>query len=361
MTYTQTGRLVKMTGGLYTVRLDSPTPDAPSPLSGAPEYPLAGAPEYPLSGVPEYPLAGALVECRARGQFRHARITPLVGDRVTVQYDHTSYERCEDGTAVPSADRTGLMIVDILPRKNCLIRPPLANVDTMLCVVAAASPDPDIPTIDKLLCILEFNRIEPVMVVGKCELDPARAAELKALYEQAGYRVFVLSCRTGEGLDAFCAYAHATFGGRITAVAGASGAGKSTLLNTAFPGLGLVTGTLSEKIGRGKNTTRHTELFDLTGILAPADSPPSARGYIADTAGFSLLDFERFDFFGLDDLAHTFREFRPCLSECRYTDCTHTTDEGCAVVQAVREGKIPASRHAAYRDLYAVLKEKKKW
>ncbi len=341
MTYTQLGRLIKMTGGLYTVRLDacsSTAGDAPSPL------------------------AGQTVECRARGQFRHARITPLVGDRVTVQYDDTSFVSAADGGVCPSADRTGLVLADIQPRKNSLIRPPLANVDTMLCVVAAASPDPDIPTIDKLLSILEFNRIEPVMVVGKCELDPARAAELRGMYERAGYRVFVLSCYTGEGMEVFADYARTAFRGQITGVAGASGAGKSTLLNTVFPGLGLVTGTLSEKIGRGKNTTRHTELFDLDGDAAnAADKIALGRGYIADTAGFSLLDFERFDFFTLEDLPHTFREFRPYLADCRYTDCTHTTDEGCAVVAAVREGRIGKSRHAAYRELYTILKEKKKW
>ncbi len=322
MTYTQTGRLIKMTGGLYTVRLDPG----------------------------EIPLSGQTVECRARGQFRHARMTPLVGDLVTVQYDDTSYETTTDGTSVPSADRTGLMIADIRPRKNSLIRPPLANVDMMLTVVAAASPDPDIPTIDKLLSILEYNRIEPIMVIGKCELAPDRARQLQEIYERAGYRVFVLSCYTGEGLEAFTTFVRSELDGKITAVAGASGAGKSTLLNTVFPGLGLVTGDLSEKIGRGKNTTRHTELFDLPG-----------GGYIADTAGFSLLDFERFDFFALEDLPHTFREFAPYLGACRYTDCTHNKDEGCAIVQAVRGGKIGVSRHGAYRELYAILKEKKKW
>ncbi len=325
MIYTQSGRIIKMTGGLYTARLDR-------------------------SADTSMPLDGQTVECRARGQFRHARMTPLVGDRVTVQYDHTSFVTAADGTVTPSADRTGLMIADILPRKNSLIRPPLSNVDTMLTVVAAASPDPDVPTIDKLLSILEFNHIEPVMVIGKCELAPARAAELKAMYEQAGYRVFVLSCYTGEGVSVFAEFARTTFGGRITAVAGASGAGKSTLLNTVFPGLGLVTGNLSEKIGRGKNTTRHTELFDL----------PDG-GYIADTAGFSLLDFERFDFFTLEDLPHTFREFLPYLGHCRYTDCTHTSDEGCAILEAVRAGEIGRSRHQAYRELYTILKEKKKW
>ena len=325
MTYTQTGRIIKMTGGLYTVRLDT--------------------------GISDSPLTGQTVECRARGTFRHEQMTPLVGDLVAVQYDDTSFT-VSGGIATPSADRTGLVIDDILPRKNSLIRPPLANLDVMLVVIAAASPDPDIPTVDKLLSILEFNRIEPVIIVGKSELSPKRAGKIAALYEKVGYRTFVLSCYTGEGVQDFSDFAHTALAGKITAVAGASGAGKSTLLNTVFEGLDLTTGGISEKIGRGKNTTRHTQLFDL---------PSSEGGYIADTAGFSLLDFERFDFFELEDLAHTFREFAPYLGKCRYTDCTHVSDEECAILDAVVKKEISPIRHASYKELYTTLKDKKKY
>ena len=325
MTYTQRGRIIKMTGGLYTVRLDG--------------------------GCTDSPLTGQTVECRARGNVRHEQMTPLVGDLVAVQYDDTSFTLA-DGVATPSADRTGLVIDDILPRKNSLIRPPLSNLDTMLVVIAAASPDPDIPTVDKLLSILEFNGIEPIIVVGKGELSPKRAGKIAALYEKVGYRTFVLSCYTGEGVQEFSEFAHTALGGKITAVAGASGAGKSTLLNTVFEGLDLTTGELSEKIGRGKNTTRHTELFDL---------PGTEGGFIADTAGFSLLDFERFDFFELEDLAHTFREFTPYLGKCRYTDCTHVSDEECAILDAVAKKEISPIRHASYKELYATLKDKKKY
>ncbi|MBQ9151985.1 MAG: ribosome small subunit-dependent GTPase A [Clostridia bacterium] len=325
MTYTQSGRIIKMTGGLYTVRLDS--------------------------GASGSPLSGYTVDCRARGNFRHEHTTPLVGDLVSVQYDDSSYTR-EGGEIIPSADGTGIMIAEILPRKSSLIRPPLANVDVMLVVIAAASPDPDIPTIDKLLTILEHNRIEPVIIIGKSELKPKRSAKIAALYEKIGYRTFILSCYTGEGVQAFSDFAHTELRGKITAVAGASGAGKSTLLNTVFPNLNLVTGDISEKIGRGKNTTRHTELFDL---------PGTDGGYIADTAGFSLLDFERFDFFTLEDLPHTLREFTPYLGKCRYTDCTHINDEECAILDAVQAGEIPRTRHEAYKELYVTLKEKKKY
>ncbi len=337
MDYKQTGRIIKITGGLYSVQLS------------------AG----------HDPLAGHTVECRARGNFRHERLTPLVGDLVTVSYDDSSFSPAEDGTIIPDKNQAGLMIAEILPRKNALIRPPLANLDTMLVVLAAVAPAPDIPTVDKLLCILEHNHIRPVMVIGKCELAPARAAELAALYAGVGYDVFVLSCHTGEGLAAFASYARASLRGQITGIAGASGVGKSTLLGKVFPDLksqsgeAPVAGDISRKTARGKNTTRHTELFRL-----PADQPAAETteaGYIADTAGFSLLDFARFDFFALDDLPLTFPEFTSYIGKCRYTDCTHLCEEGCAIVEAVRGGVIPPSRHEAYRSLYAVLKEKHVW
>lgn len=332
MEYRQNGRIMKMTGGLYTVQLAHTTESAS-------------------------PLAGAVVECRARGNFRHEGMTPLVGDFVTVQYDETSFVMGEDGEAIPSADRTGLMISEIKPRKNALIRPPLANLDDMLVVLASAAPAPDLPTIDKLLCILAYNSIRPVIVIGKCELDRARANELKALYEQVGYPVFPISCYTGEGLDELKRFLAELPKGHTVGLAGASGVGKSTLLNTLFPELSHmsksapVSGEISHRIGRGKNTTRHTELFPL----------PNTECFVADTAGFSLLDFERFDFFSLPDLPGTFPELAPLLGECRYTDCTHLCEEGCAVVEAVKRGEIPPSRHESYRSLYAVLKEKKKW
>jgi len=335
MDYKQNGRIIKMTGGLYTVRLD----------------------EAQLADGTAMPLSGQVVECRARGNFRHGGMTPLVGDMVTIQYDDTSYAVGENGEIWPSADRTGLMMADIHERKNALIRPPLANLDEMLVVFASASPMPDLPTIDKLLCILAFNHIKPVMVIGKCELDRENVEQLKALYEKVGYEVFPISCYTGEGLDELKQHLMSRPKGHIVGLAGASGVGKSTLLNTLFPELSEssktapVSGDISHRIGRGKNTTRHTELFTLPGTAC----------YVADTAGFSLLDFERFDFFGFDDLPHTFPEFEGLLGGCRYTDCTHLCEEGCAIVDAVKAGDIPASRHESYRTLYAILKAKKPW
>lgn len=324
MEYISRGKLIKMTGGLYTVSLR----DGPHPLSGQ------------------------TVECRARGGFRHTGVRPLVGDEVEVTYSDSSIRRTPEGDR-PCADRTGLVLSDVLPRRNSLIRPPLANVDRMLVVVAAAAPAPDLPTLDKLLCILEHNGIAPVVVIGKSELDPARAEELSGLYARVGYDSFRVSCHTGAGLDELSDNARRTFPGQTLAVAGASGVGKSTLLNHLFPGRALVTGEISQKIARGKNTTRHTELFPL-----PELGPDT---YIADTAGFSLLDFERFDFFELDDLLPVFPDIDRYATGCRYADCTHLKEEGCSVLAAVRRGDIAPSRHRAYRDLYAILKEKHSW
>lgn len=325
MEYTSIGTLITMTGGLYTVKLHEKG---------------------------NAPLAGQTVECRARGGFRHAGLRPLVGDEVEVTYSDSSLSRTPDGVR-PSADRTGLVLTDILPRRNSLIRPPLANLDMMLVVTASAAPAPDLPTLDKLLCILEHDHIEPIVVIGKTELDPARAAALADTYTRAGFDTFRVSCYTGEGLDDLRNYAKEHFPGKTLAASGASGVGKSTLLNTLFPGLSLVTGDISRKISRGKNTTRHTELFPLPSL--------GADTYIADTAGFSLLDFERFDFFELDDLLSSFRDLSRYATGCRYADCTHLKEEGCAVLDAVRDGRLSPSRHRAYCDLYAILKDKHKW
>ncbi len=336
MEYRQTGRIIKITGGRYTVQLSQ--------------------------GTPSTPLDGQTVECRARGNFRHEGMTPLVGDFVTLQYDETSYTTTPDGLVMPDEDGTGMMIAEIKERKNALIRPPLANLDEMLVVFAAATPDPDVATIDKLLCILEYNRIKPVIVIGKCELDEKMTRRLGKIYRKAGYDVYPISCYTGEGLEALKEHLLGLPSEYTVGLAGASGVGKSTLLNTLFPELAEksktapVSGEISHRIGRGKNTTRHTELFPLAN-----DADGRDHCYVADTAGFSLLDFERFDFFGLSDLASTFPEFRGLTETCRYTDCTHLCEDGCAVVEAVKRKEISVSRHGSYKSLYAILKEKKPW
>ena len=296
------GRIIEGVGGLYTVRCEE-------------------------GGEVK------LIPCRAKGVFRHERITPLVGDNVSIDV---------------SAGEGNAVIDEILERKNSLIRPPMANLDCVFVSMAAATPAPMLDMTDKLISILEHNDIESVIVVEKCELDRERAAEIKAIYESAGYPVFVISCETGEGIEEIKGFISSRKG--ILALAGASGVGKSTLLNKLFPTLGLFTGSVSQKTERGRHTTRAVTLLELGEEL-----------YFADTPGFSMLDFERFDFFDLEDLPLSFREINERIGQCRYTKCTHRKEDGCAVVEAVKRGEIAKSRHESYVALYEILKTKHKW
>ncbi len=324
MEYRTKGRIIKGVGGLYFVSL--------------------------FGG--DDPLSGTIVPCRARGVFRHNHITPAVGDFVTILYTDSSFY-IKDGVAAPKEDGRDFMIEEIIERKNSLIRPSVSNIDVMFVAMAAASPLPLPETVDKMLSILEHSRIEGVVVIGKCELDRERADELRKIYTLAGYRVFVLSCVTGEGIDEIKEFVSEELRGKTAAFAGASGVGKSTLMNLLFPGLGLDTSSVSRKIERGRHTTRHVELFPI--------SDSYEGGCIADTPGFSMLDFERFDFFSKDDLPLTMREFEPYIGMCKYTKCTHIKEEGCAIVEAVKNGEISKSRHDSFVSMFNVLKEKKSW
>lgn len=298
------GRIVALLGGLYTVRVKEEN-------------------EY------------REISCRARGIFRHSNQSPLVGDIVALDL---------------SGGEENAIIDEICDRKNSLIRPPLANLDVIFVTMAARSPAPMPDMTDKLTAILEHNDIQPVIVIGKCELDRENAQELKETYEKAGYSVFVLSCATGEGIDELKSYIDSQLDGKIAAFAGASGVGKSTLMNKLFPSLVLDTGDVSRKTARGRHTTRAVNLFQI-----------GENAYLADTPGFSMLDFERFDFFDLESLPLCFPEINERIGECRYTKCTHRKEEGCAVVEAVKSGAMAKSRHESYVLLYDILKNKHKW
>ena len=312
------GRIIKGVGGLYQVKLTTPTPT----IQGA---------------DPNTPIA-----CRAKGAFRHENLTPLVGDIVSLEFEQTG-----------ESDRdAGAMISDIAPRKNALIRPPLANLDMMFVTLAAAKPLPVLETVDKLICILEHHRITPVIVITKYDAHPAFAEQLCALYRNAGFDAFCTSSKDGFGTDALRAYVREHCEGKISAFAGASGVGKSTLLNLLFPSLALQTGEVSRKIERGKHTTRTVELFPM---------PDTESGFIADTPGFSMLDFARFHFFTKDDLPLTMREFAPYLGHCRFTKCSHTKEQGCAILDAVKKGEIAKSRHDSFVAIFDVLKNKHEW
>lgn len=271
---------------------------------------------------------GEHVFCRARGNLKKDDKL-LVGDLVTLEF--------EAGEAVISA---------CLPRKNSLIRPPLANLDYLFIVTAATSPAPSYETLDKLTAIAVHNAITPVIVITKADLSEEDAKRTENIYTLCGFPVFVL----GEGMETerLSLYIkEALSGGKNACFAGASGVGKSTLLNRLFPHLSLQTGAISQKIERGRHTTRSVKLYEVNG------------GYLADTPGFSMLDFLRFDFFSLSELPATFPEFVPFYGGCRYADCTHTKEEECAVAEAVKDGRIPATRKESYRSLYETLKAKK--
>ena len=229
----------------------------------------------------------------------------------------------------------------------------MANLDLLFVTVAAAAPAPDPETVDKLLCIAVHNGIRPVVIVNKCDLDGNGAKKLAGVYRAAGFPVFEVVGKTGEGVPDLADYIDRELPGKLAAFAGASGVGKSTLLGRIFPSVAFETGDISQRIERGRNTTRHAELHPL--------SEGADGGYLADTPGFTMLDFEQFDFFGLDDLPMTFPEFEPYIGKCHYTDCTHTKEDDCAIRAAVKAGAIPESRHRSYCALYEVLKKKKKW
>jgi ribosome biogenesis GTPase len=303
MENTNRGRIIKGVGGLYQVQL----PDQNTPVA-----------------------------CRAKGAFRHENLTPLVGDIVSLEFD-------------PTGDA---MISDIDERKNALIRPPLSNLDYMFVTLAAAKPQPVLETVDKLICILEHHHITPVIVVTKYDADPDYAEELHALYAGAGFDTFCTCSKDGYGVDALREYVKTRCEGSISAFAGASGVGKSTLLNALFPALELQTSEISRKIERGRHTTRTVELFHM---------PGTESGYIADTPGFSMLDFARFNFFTKEDLPLTMREFVPHLGNCRFTKCSHTKEQGCAILEAVKRGEIAKSRHDSFVAIYDVLKNKHDW
>ena len=309
MITTKYGKVVKGLGGLYETRVESE------------------------NGIER-------LACRAKGVLKRDDEKVLIGDNVKILLDDSTPD--------------GLVISEVIERKNSLIRPPMANLDYLFIVFAAKKPSPVIETVDKLVAISVHNGITPVIVITKSDLDSETADELASIYIKVGIPTFVTSSEDKTGVEPLAEYIQTNVVcGKTAAFAGASGVGKSTLMNALFPNLTLATAEISRKIERGRHTTRHVEIFEIQG---GADT-----GFLADTPGFSLIDFARFDFFSLEELPYTFREFVPQIGRCRYTKCTHTKEDGCAVIEAVRDGRIPESRHQSYVELYDILKARKKW
>lgn len=282
---------------------------------------------------------GERISCRAKGLLKRDEEKVLIGDIVTVEIDDS----------IPD----GVVISSVQTRKNSLIRPPMANLDYIFIVFAAKKPSPVIETVDKLSAIAVHNGITPIVVITKSDLDGECAKEYLNIYERAGIRAFITSSETKEGIAELSEFVLNTVKrGTMAAFAGASGVGKSTLMNALFPSLALKTQTISAKIERGRHTTRHVEIFDIT------DSEDT--GFLADTPGFSLIDFERFDFMSLEELLPSFPDLLPYSASCRYTDCAHVGESSaeCAIARAAADGLIEASRLESYRTIYKTLKTK---
>ncbi len=266
-------------------------------------------------------------ECKVRGKFRKDQVIPLAGDFV-------EFENDSQGKYV---------IEKIYDKKNSLIRPAVANIDRLFIVVSTFDPAPNLFVIDKTIAIAEYKGIEPIIIITKTDLRDN--TEIFEIYKKAGIKTIQTNIVTGEGIEEF----KSLLKGKVCAVTGNSGVGKSTLLNKVSPQLCLSTSQTSKKLGRGRHTTRHVELFYVNG------------GYIADSPGFSSLDIEKYDVILKDDLQYCFIEMRKYINECQFKGCSHTCEKGCAVIRAVENGNIPKSRFESYVNLYNEVKDIKEW
>ena len=280
-----------------------------------------------LSGFYDVDTGEGTVRCRARGKLRKEHMTPLVGDRVKFQMSGDSG-----------------YVQEILPRKNSFVRPAVANVDALVMMASQVNPVTEPFLIDRVAAIAAQQQVELILVINKCDLDPAD--RLYDLYRDTGITVLRLSAATGDGVEAL----RAKLSGKLAAFTGNSGVGKSSLLNILYPEAQMATGDVSQKLGRGRHTTRHVELFTL---------PDGTR--IMDTPGFSAFDTDQMDLGTPENLALAFPEFAPYLGLCRFDDCAHIKETGCAVLEALEAGKIQKSRHDSYVRLYNHIKEQKAW
>lgn len=272
--------------------------------------------------------SGEMLDCRAKGKFRKDQQKPLVGDLVRV-------EQNDQGLSMVSA---------ILPRKNQLVRPPLANLDQLVLVTSLADPAPNRLVLDQLIAVAEHQSIAPVVVFTKADL--ADAQPIFSVYQKAGFPTFAVREDRSDTAQPI----RELLKGKITAFTGNTGVGKSTLLNRLYPQLHLDTGEISKKLGRGRHTTRQVMLYALP-----------EGGYAADTPGFSAMDFLRYVPIRKEELADCFREFAPYVDRCRFTGCSHTVEKGCAVLAALEAGEIAPSRHESYCELYRQAQQIKDW
>ena len=281
-----------------------------------------------LSGFYYVDTGSEVLTCRARGKFRKEGISPLVGDRVEVR-------ELGNGEGFVEA---------ILPRKNAFSRPAVANIDQLVVIASGAIPKTDPFLIVRVAAIAALKDCGVMVLLNKCDLDCADA--LYAIYAAAGFPTLRVSAETGEGIEEL----KPLIAGKLSAFTGNSGVGKSSILNALDPAFQLQVGDVSQALGRGRHTTRHVELFHL-----------SCGADVVDSPGFSSFETDELNLELKHRLPETFVEFRPYLDQCRFVGCSHTKEKGCAVLEAVRAGKIQRSRHASYVRLYEELKPLQDW
>lgn len=271
-----------------------------------------------------------IYECKAKGAFRNQKIKPLVGDNVEI--------------AVVDEDKKKGNVEAILPRKNELIRPAVSNIDMALVIFAAAKPEPNFNLLDRFLCMMEYQKVPVTICFNKCDLiDEKKREELEAIYRPAGYSVLFTSAKTGENVETLLGLLK----GKTTTVAGPSGVGKSSLINQLQDDICMETGQISQKIERGKHTTRHSEII-----------PLEDDAYIMDTPGFSSMDVPGFE---KEDLWTCYREFVPHEPYCKFQGCSHISEPQCGVKDALAEGEISQVRYDNYVLLYEEMKQIRKY
>ena len=269
----------------------------------------------------------AIYECKARGTFRNKKEKPYVGDKVIIKLHDEGFASIEK----------------IFDRKNKLMRPPIANIDQLVIVASTVEPKPNHFVIDQMIVLAELSSINPIVVISKSDLSSHE--NLSSIYKSAGFDVIVTSLDSDDGVNQLKEMLES----KITAFAGNSGVGKSTLLNKIQPDLNLRAGEISEKLGRGRHTTREVEFFKFK------------NGYIVDTPGFSSIDLLQNTDIQKNDLAFGFREFRPYLNKCKFNTCSHTCEKGCVIIEHLKNGDIQQSRYDSYVQMYNSIKDIKQW